>query len=250
MIFITGDCHGDWKTAFGDEIFPVKKYLSKEKGDLVIVCGDFGIWDNSPEENAALDWLAAQSFYVAFVDGNHENFDILNAMKTEYWNGGKVNFIRDSIIHLKRGQVFNIQGLSFFTFGGARCHDIKDGILDKKDPDFKEKYDKLMADPKALFRINRESWWKEELPSIEECNEGLRNLELHGNKVDYIITHSPSVSEQFMYYHSNETDDLMIYLENILNKVKFKRHFFGHLHMDRRLEDRSQCLYTNFIRVA
>lgn len=250
MIFITGDCHADWKTAFGDEIFPVKKYLSKEKGDLVIVCGDFGIWDNSPEENAALDWLAAQSFYVAFVDGNHENFDILNAMKTEYWNGGKVNFIRDSIIHLKRGQVFNIQGLSFFTFGGARCHDIKDGILDKKDPDFKEKYDKLMADPKALFRINRESWWKEELPSIEECNEGLRNLELHGNKVDYIITHSPSVSEQFMYYHSNETDDLMIYLENILNKVKFKRHFFGHLHMDRRLEDRSQCLYTNFIRVA
>lgn len=250
MIFITGDCHGDWKTAFGDEIFPVKKYLSKEKGDLVIVCGDFGIWDNSPEENAALDWLAAQSFYVAFVDGNHENFDILNAMKTEYWNGGKVNFIRDSIIHLKRGQVFNIQGLSFFTFGGARCHDIKDGILDKKDPDFKEKYDKLMADPKALFRINRESWWKEELPSIEECNEGLRNLELHGNKVDYIITHSPSVSEQFMYYHSNETDDLMIYLENILNKVKFKRHFFGHLHMDRRLEDRSQCLYTNFIRLA
>ena len=250
MIFITGDCHADWKTAFGDEIFPVKKYLSKEKGDLVIVCGDFGIWDNSPEENAALDWLAAQSFYVAFVDGNHENFDILNAMKTEYWNGGKVNFIRDSIIHLKRGQVFNIQGLSFFTFGGARCHDIKDGILDKKDPDFKEKYDKLMADPKALFRINRESWWKEELPSIEECNEGLRNLELHGNKVDYIITHSPSVSEQFMYYHSNETDDLMIYLENILNKVKFKRHFFGHLHMDRRLEDRSQCLYTNFSRVA
>lgn len=250
MIFITGDCHSDWKTAFGDEIFPVKKYLSKEKGDLVIVCGDFGIWDNSPEENSALDWLAAQSFYVAFVDGNHENFDILNAMKTEYWNGGKVNFIRDSIIHLKRGQVFNIQGLSFFTFGGARCHDIKDGILDKKDPDFKEKYDKLMADPKALFRINRESWWKEELPSIEECNEGLRNLELHGNKVDYIITHSPSVSEQFMYYHSNETDDLMIYLENILNKVKFKRHFFGHLHMDRRLEDRSQCLYTNFIRVA
>ena len=250
MIFITGDCHGNWKTAFSKANFPVKEYMSKERGDLVIVCGDFGIWNNSSQEKAALDWLAAQPFYVAFVDGNHENFDMLNAMKTEYWNGGKVNFIRDSVIHLKRGQVFNINGLSFFTFGGARSHDIKDGILDRKDPNFKEKYKMLMANPSALFRINHESWWKEELPSIDECKEGLRNLELHNNKVDYIITHSPSISEQFMYYNSNETDVLMVYLEKILNKVEFKRHFFGHLHMNKSLEYRSYCLYTNFIRVA
>lgn len=83
MIFITGDCHGNWKTAFNKANFPVKEYMSKERGDLVIVCGDFGIWDNSSQEKAALDWLAAQPFYVAFVDGNHENFDMLNAMKTE-----------------------------------------------------------------------------------------------------------------------------------------------------------------------
>jgi hypothetical protein len=56
---------------------------------------------------------------VLFVDGTHENFDLLNAMAKESWNGGKVHIVSENILHLMRGQVFNINGKLFFTFGGA-----------------------------------------------------------------------------------------------------------------------------------
>ncbi len=37
--------------------------------------------------------------------------------------------IRPNVLHLMRGD-FNIEGLNFFTFGGASSHDIQDGILE------------------------------------------------------------------------------------------------------------------------
>ena len=41
MIYVTGDCHGDF-SRFEEEIF-----LNLTKDDYVIICGDFGgIWDN------------------------------------------------------------------------------------------------------------------------------------------------------------------------------------------------------------
>jgi hypothetical protein len=52
------------------------------------------------------------------------------------WHGGKVQYITPSILHLMRGQVFEIGGHSFFTMGGASCHDVSDGILDPDAPDF------------------------------------------------------------------------------------------------------------------
>ena len=33
-----------------------------------------------------------------------------------------------------RGQVFTIDDKTFFTFGGAQSHDIRDGILETDDP--------------------------------------------------------------------------------------------------------------------
>ena len=33
------------------------------------------------------------------------------------------------ILHLMRGEIFNIDNKSFFTFGGAKSHDIQEGIL-------------------------------------------------------------------------------------------------------------------------
>ena len=35
-----------------------------------------------------------------------------------------------------RGQVFELEGRTLFTMGGASSHDIPDGILDPRDPDF------------------------------------------------------------------------------------------------------------------
>jgi len=124
MIFLTGDTHGDF-TRFSTDIFPEQKQMTKD--DFVIVCGDFGLWHGTKQERHWLDWLNDKPFTTLFVDGNHENFDRLYQMPVSDWTGGQVHFIRDSVIHLMRGHVFDIAGKRVFAMGGASSHDITAG---------------------------------------------------------------------------------------------------------------------------
>ena len=136
MIYATGDTHGNFQR-FAPEHFPEQAGMTKE--DYMIICGDFGgVWDGGKKEERNLDWLEDLPFTTLFISGNHENFDLLRKYPTEEWNGGKIQRIRPHVIHLMRGQVFDLQGYSFFTMGGARSHDIEDGILNPKAPDFEE----------------------------------------------------------------------------------------------------------------
>ena len=114
MIYITGDCHSDFRR-FNTKNFPEQKDMTKD--DYVIICGDFGgVWnrdEESPQEAFNMDWLEDKPYTTLFVDGNHENFDRLNSYPVEEWNGGKVHRIRKSVIHLMRGQVFKLEGKTF-----------------------------------------------------------------------------------------------------------------------------------------
>ena len=94
----------------------------------------------------------------------------------ELWYSGKVHKIRPHVIHLMRGQAFELQGRTFFTMGGAQSHDIADGILDMESSDFYGQYDSLRRN-RRQFRINHVSWWQEELPSDEEYAEARQTLE-------------------------------------------------------------------------
>ena len=157
MVFMTGDTHGNWMKRLNVDSFPEQKEMTKE--DIVVVAGDYGLWDDSKSEKYALDWLEGKPFTTVFVDGNHENHDMLDSMPVEEWHGGKVHFVRPSIIHLMRGQVYEIEDKTFFTFGGASSHDIRDGILEPDDPHFKRKKKQLDRN-RALYRINHVSWWE------------------------------------------------------------------------------------------
>lgn len=92
------------------------------------------------------------------------------------------------MVYLLQGQIYDIQGKSFFTMGGASSHDISGSILEPDDPHFKQKRRRLNQSG-ALYRVNHRSWWKEELPSGEEYRTARASLERHGWKVDYIVTH-------------------------------------------------------------
>ena len=227
------------------------------KDDVVIILGDFGlVWDYSGEnktEKYWLDWLENKPFTTLFVDGNHDNFDRLDDYPIEKWHGGNVHFIRPSVIHLMRGQIFDIEDKSFFAFGGASSHDISAGILEPDDPDFKEKKKRLDKDSFALYRINHISWWDRELPSEEEMREGLTNLGKQNNKVDYIITHSPytSLLRQMdggsgLYQRDRLTD----YLQEIKQNVDYKQFLFGHMHQNINFYwERSTCIYEQIVRI-
>ena len=175
---------------------------------------------------------------------------MLNAYPVTEWNGGKVHIIRKNIIHLMRGQVFTIDGTRFFTFGGGQSHDIQAGILDRSDPDFAVKKKKLDRE-RALFRIDHESWWKEELPSEDEMAEGLKNLEKVDNKVDVVISHSaPSSIVDIFSIGFFEHDVLTDYLEKIKERISFKAWFFGHYHDNRNISCDDLLLYEQIIRIS
>ena len=251
MIYITGDCHRNFER-FNRSIFPEQQEMTKE--DYVIVCGDFGgVWNKgkeNKEETMLLDWLDCKSFTTLFVDGNHENFDRLYDYPVENWHGGKVHKIRPSVIHLMRGQVFDIDDRSIFTFGGASSHDIDGGILEPDDPDYKKKKKEL--DQGWLpYRINHVSWWKQELPSEEEMEEGRKNLALQHNTVDFIVTHCCSSSTQAMLGGSLYKPDMeTAYLEEIKQNTKFNKWFFGHYHDNRNVSAEEILLYEQIIRIS
>lgn len=223
MIFITGDTHMPLdmnKLSF--ERFPIQGELTKQ--DYVIVCGDFGgIWDGEKHDAECLRDLEDRSFTTLFIDGNHENFDLLNAFPMESWNGGKIHRINDSVLHLMRGQIFQLENKTFFTMGGGNS-------IDKE------------------YRLPGRSWWSQEMPSEVEYDEARKNLKLHGNKVDYIITHAApeNLMCQFHPQHDDERE-LNLFLQGVMDMVEYRHWYFAHLHEDRIMDDKHRGLYHDVL---
>lgn len=253
MIYITGDCHAEFRR-FNTQNFPEQKEMTKE--DCVIILGDFGgIWESNDSpylknENYWLDWLEEKPFTTVFIDGNHENFDrIYNDFEIMEWHGGKVHEVRPTVLHLMRGEIFEIEGLKFFAFGGASSHDIQGGVLERDSDTYRE--DIKRAEASGLpYRINHLSWWKEELPSQEEMSNGLNNLERYDNQVDFVLTHSPSAAVvATLGAGLYEQDVLTRYLEQVRSTIKYKKWFSGHMHVNRQVWEDYLLLYEQIIRI-
>ena len=226
MIYITGDTHG-----FNDiDKLVLNKTLSSLNGnDFLLITGDFGgIWDGSIHDEDILAYYAERPYSTLFVDGNHENFDLLNIYPVETWNGGKIHRISDKVIHLMRGQVFEIEERKIFTFGGALS-------IDKQ------------------YREKGISWWPEEEPSDEECREAMSNLEKNDFLVDYIVTHA--APESIVRNEINSAHRLMCldcdaekFLDKVLEKAVYRRWYCGHYHFDLEVKDhRLTVLYQNVL---
>jgi DNA repair exonuclease SbcCD nuclease subunit len=149
-----------------------------------------------------------------------------------------------------RGQVFDdVDGVSLFAFGGARSQDIQGGILDIHDPDFKAKQ-RFLESIRRPYRIDRVSWWREEMATEEEMKEGRENLASHKNSVDFIITHCCASSTQALLSGGQYRPDAMTtYLEEIRQTVKFKHWFFGHYHEDRSINAKEHLLFEQIVRI-
>ncbi len=214
MVFACGDTHIPWDI---HRLLSFEKYQGFTKDDIMIVLGDFGlIWKAFPDDREMCwtDWLDDRPYTIMFVDGNHENHFRLSRVKVIKKFGGKVGKISRNIFHLKRGEIYTIEGKTFFTFGGA------------------ESYDK----ERRLLGI---SIWKEEVPSNEEMEYGLKNLEKHNNEVNFILSHTAPTSFLNRYFkklklpHDKYINDPTVkYLDHIISNMKFDRLYCSHFHDD------------------
>lgn len=251
MIYITGDVHGDFSGRFSSKVFPEQRKLNHD--DMVIVCGDFGLWHDTASERYWFDWLADKQFTVCFCDGNHENFDRLNSDEFPVINfhGGKAHKIRDNIYHLMRGEFFDFDGKRFFVMGGAASHDIQDGVLDPADfADEAECMNKFMSMTRRgkMVRVKHISWWPEEMPNEQEMEEARTRLEEDDFKADYIISHcAPTSIVQTLGYR--ESDALTDFLQYVKQMCSFKHWYFGHYHRDEQVNDKFTVLYHKIIKL-
>ena len=213
--------HGDENRLFD------KEWRKLKKGDTLIVCGDFGfLWDGRKREKEALEFLGSRKFNVLFLDGTHENFELLNKCRETIWHGGHVRRVCGNLFNLMRGQVFNIEGHSIFTFGGGESEDRD-------------------------IRREENTWWREEMPSADEFKTGAKNLDDIGCKVDYILTHEPpqliKSAMQLRLGKEQKVSKLNGFLEEVSKTCEYKHWYFGSMHEDRTLTPKYTCVFKKIL---
>ena len=229
MIYVTGDTHGTLDLDEVMDFFELEvlvQELSKE--DYLIILGDAGIcWDGGRKDAWVKERLSSLPVTVLWLDGNHENFDLIAEYPVTNWNGGKVQMIAPDIIHLMRGYVYTIEEKKFWVMGGGFS-------IDKG------------------FRIENVSWWAAEMPNEEEYTRGTRELEKVGNRVDYILTHTAprQVAEQLVDKLIPGEEELQYYLQMISEQVEFDEWYFGHWHMDCTVNEKYVAMLKEVVRIV
>jgi hypothetical protein len=124
-----------------------------------------------------------------------------------------------------RGQVYNINGLKFFTMGGATS-------IDK------------------LHRVEGKSWWKQEIPTNKEFQEGLDNLDKHNWNVDYVISHTTSTKRMEELGFIKENNPINSFYNILETDLNYKHWYFGHFHDDIEFKDGKHTLtYKKILRI-
>lgn len=222
MFAITGDTHGEIDIGkLNTKRFPEQNGMTKS--DYLIVCGDFGcIWYGDKRDEYWLNWLNEKPFTTLFVDGNHENFNLLHTYPVVDFFGGSAHQIKQSVLHLMRGEVFEINGKKIFTMGGASSHD-------------------------KAYRKEGKSWWPEEMPSNAEYDHALETLDRHNWRVDMVVTHCAPDSMQRQVADWYEHDKLTNFLQIVRHDLIYGGWYFGHYHVDRRLNGEGMAMYKEIV---
>ncbi len=211
MINFLSDNHGP------DFMDGLLNYQPENKDDLLILLGDTCLKISEEEKYQNFDrWLLSREYNIAIVDGNHENYPWLDSQSEETWNGGKINRISKNIVRLRRGEIYNIEGSTFFVFGG--CSTSK-------------KWKELGL------------WHQGDTPSKAQLENAYENLKKANYQVDYILTHKYFCNECFVPMGGDE--HILFMLNRFIdNNVTFKKWISGHRHQDYFIDEKHQVVFT------
>lgn len=233
-VFITGDKHGD--------LYKLTSFIDRfglTNDDAIIVLGDMGLfWRKDKKETKQfLDYYAQNDYMtnIYFIDGNHDNFDLIN--KLEYEANSRFKNCGNPYIHyIPRGTTFSmmINGISrrFLACGGA------------------DSIDKFLRYPHL-------SWWEDEKITQADID---KTLAVAANRhIDYVLSHCCPISifkkyapwlitltgiDQSGVDHTSEE-----MLEQIMDNIDFDKWYFGHYHIDKKLDNKFTCVFNDFIRL-
>jgi len=235
--FVVGDIHGN-TSVFSKSKFPLQADLTKD--DVVFQLGDFGVLWYYPEsllhfkDDELLNDLAAASFSLFVIPGNHENYDLINALPiVEKWGSPVfVLHLEDGdIFFAKRGEVYTVNAKTIFTFSGAKTFDADRFSL--KDLDQIRQTEKY---GRKIISIDDINYWEGELATKEEREHAIKNLSEHNYKVDFIFTHTAprDIINEFIFKTDDTegkfSDPTVDFLDNICELVEFKEWHYGHMH--------------------
>lgn len=245
MIYVTGDIHRTKDIAkLRANRWSEGQALTRD--DFVVVCGDFGaIWGKRDLANgggALLRWWEDQPWTTLFLDGNHENHDLMDALPVEHRFGTPVHAIPGCphVAHLMRGYVYDLpltpaKTVRCLAMGGARSTD-------------------------RAWRCEGESWWAREMTSDAEYDRCTASLEAAGWRVDYVLTHElpADLRSRALDWHSyaelaSVVDPLSNYLQwvyDTLDRDALRMWYAGHYHVDRMVADKVRVLYQDVVRMG
>lgn len=220
MVYITGNLHGEL------DRFDAPEFRRLKKGDTLLVCGDFGfLWDGSEKEKKQLKKLSNKKYTIAFVDGTHENFHLLNQYPVQEWNGGRVHDL-GGVFHLMRGEIFTIEGKTYFAMGGGESAE------------------------KQMY-MDAGNWWEQEMPTMEEIRSAAQHLKDVGMQVDNIVTHEPAPKILASGVNAKEnTNQLESFFETVVRRVQYGKWFFGSLHTDRKFTAKNYAVFNRVLCAA
>lgn len=166
-VLLAGDVHG--YTAGVDSLAVRAR---RAGAPLILQVGDFGFWPHTdPRYVAKCDRiLAREGCELWWIDGNHENFELLWNREHPVDENGLV-VIGDHVRYIPRGHRFRLNGVSFLGMGGAVSHD-KSWRTGKEKKRRKE------------HQQSRWFWWHEEALTEQQIAEAIA-----GGPCDVLLCH-------------------------------------------------------------
>lgn len=202
-ILIVGDLHMSFAAA--QKLVRVAK---QEEVDAVWQLGDFGYWPRRPEFQDFLAILAKAEVPILFVDGNHEDHELLESRDSRTG----VTQISANVSHVRRGTIFsNGYGPNILFFGGAVS-------VDKS------------------YRTPGHDWFWDELPTHSQFERALRE------PVDIVVAHDcpwfvdfgypahGSISNPWPEAETRLSESFRRFLEEVALTTKPRLWFAGHHH--------------------